>query len=109
MPVMAFHSTADPSVFYDEPSASAFPNTGPTGAATLPPAVHFWMSSAACKTISASAITATTTRDTGAGCTTDVVFYSTNGGSHAWPVTGAGFDYSASPLIVDFFKAHALP
>lgn len=109
MPVIAFHGTADPSVFYDAPSASAFLNTAPTGAAALPPAVHFWMSSALCKTIAAFQFTPSTARSSGISCSADVILYSTKGGGHAWPGPELGYDFSASPLIVDFFQAHKLP
>lgn len=108
MPVIAFHGTSDRSVLYDEPPASPYLNNRPTGAAVMPPAVHYWMSFDLCKTITALQITSATTRNACAGCSADVVFYSTNGGQHEWP-TVPDYGISASVLMVDFFKAHALP
>jgi polyhydroxybutyrate depolymerase len=109
VPIIAFHGTADPSVSYTEPTATPLPRAAPTSASTLPPVTRFWLATASCKGTSGVLFAPTTVRYLGTGCGTDVAFYAIFGGTHAWPVTGADYDFSASPLIVDFFKAHALP
>lgn len=108
MPVIAFNGTADPSVLYGEATAVPLPPGVPVSAASFPPVVRFWMASAGCKNTSSFLFARTTVRYLGTGCASDVAFYSTVAGVHAWP-TSADYGFSASVVIVDFFKAHVLP
>jgi polyhydroxybutyrate depolymerase len=109
VPIIAFHGNADLSVLYNEPTATPLPRAAPTSAASLTPAVKFWMATASCKNTSSFLFDRTTVRYLGTGCGADVAFYETFGGEHAWPTVGDNYAFSASVLIADFFKVHALP
>ncbi|MDQ6717865.1 MAG: hypothetical protein M3Z17_05910 [Gemmatimonadota bacterium] len=109
VPLIAFHGNADPSVSYTEGTATPLPRAAPASAASLPPAVKFWMATASCKNTTSILTAATTVRYVATGCGADVTFYATFGGVHAWPIVGPDYLFDASPLIVDFFQAHKLP
>ncbi|MBA3645013.1 MAG: hypothetical protein H0W63_02430 [Gemmatimonadaceae bacterium] len=109
VPLIAFHGTADPSVSYTEATATPLPRAAPAAAANLPPVVKLFMATASCVSASSVLYQRTTVRYLGTGCTGDVAFYAIFGGVHAWPIRGADFDFSASPVIADFFQAHRLP
>jgi polyhydroxybutyrate depolymerase len=109
VPIIAFNGNADPSVLYTEPTATPLPRAAPVGTAGLTPAIRFWLAAAACKSTTSLLFDRTTVRYLGTGCSTDITFYETFGGGHAWPDIGDDYAFSASALIADFFKAHALP
>lgn len=108
VPIIAFHGNADPSVAYDEPTATPLPRPAPPLTIGLTPAVRFWLATASCRGTSGRTFDRNTAQYLGTGCRADVAFYETFGGGHAWPTVGSDYEFSASVLIADFFKAHPL-
>ncbi len=108
--VVAFHGTADPTLRYgDLFVGTVFPRAAPKEADGLPLSIRFWMAANSCTRAGNFQITPHVVRTTATGCSAEVIFYSIAGGQHAWPVTGADYEISASPLIADFFAAHRRP
>jgi polyhydroxybutyrate depolymerase len=107
--VIAFHGTLDGSVPYHDPAATAFPRAAPKEAASLSPSIQFWMAENSCTHSGDVLFTPDVVRTTATGCGAQVIFYTIAGGTHAWPVLGPDYEFSASPLIADFFAAHRLP
>jgi polyhydroxybutyrate depolymerase len=111
VPVLAVHGTADTEVPYAE-DASTAPSVAATGvAASLPPSIQFWVAANGCSAGAQTRSAKDVMRTTFATCTGgEVVFYSIDGGSHAWPgdTGGSGSqppmsELQASSVITQFF------
>lgn len=115
MPLFAVHGTDDPEVAYDEVAATPPPGAVPALANTLPPAVQFWTALGKCTGGVRTAAAAHVTRTRFTTCaSTEVDFYSIEGGTHGWP-SGAVDpgnqppmnELKASVLMWQFFTRHA--
>jgi polyhydroxybutyrate depolymerase len=84
VPVIVFHGTADSEVpFAATPEATT---AGPLLPAAAPPSVRFWATTDGCQRSTARRESPHVTRIQFNACTgADVVFYSIDGGGHAWP------------------------
>lgn len=114
--VIAIHGTDDSIVPYDEGSDTP-PVAAMSGvAATLPPSVQFWISQNGCTGGTVAPYSPHVEMTTFPTCTNGagVAFYSVEGGAHGWPVlTDPASDdpdqtFSATSVIVDFFRHHVL-
>ena len=113
VPVLAIHGTADDEVPYDDDALTA-PAAPPSGvAATMPTSLQFWLARNGCSTAVISRRSAHVVRTDFTTCGGgEVVFYSIEGGTHAWPGDpgGAGSqppmsEMNASALISAFFQS----
>jgi polyhydroxybutyrate depolymerase len=111
MPVLAVHGTSDTEVPFDDPALTDPPTPLFGVATTLPPSIQFWISADGCGSGTQDQPAADVVRTSFAACTgAEVVFYTIQGGSHAWPGDpgGAGSqppmsEVLASQVITQFF------
>jgi polyhydroxybutyrate depolymerase len=114
VPVIAMHGTDDPIVPYDAGVAAPMPEMADSDMTSLPPSIQFWIAADGCESPADSSYNPSVTLTTFATCTADVAFYAIDGGVHTWPVLtdAASSDpdatVSATALIAQFFKKHAL-
>jgi polyhydroxybutyrate depolymerase len=111
VPLLAVHGTSDDQVPFDDPALTP-PPAGLFGiATTLPPSIQFWVAADGCGTGTQDRPAADVLRTAFAACSgAEVVFYTIEGGSHAWPgdAGGAGSqppmsEVQASQVIAQFF------
>lgn len=115
LPVIAFHGTADGDVPFADTLAPALRRPNPY-AVTVPPSISFWASANGCSGVSSKREGVHVLRLIYAKCRGgDVVFYTVQGGKHAWPGgnrDGTGdeptTEISASALMVAFFARHTV-
>ena len=111
VPLIAIHGTGDPTVPYDELSATPARTSVSGVGALLPPSVQFWLSVDGCAHGTSAGFAASVVRTTFTGCTgSEVLFYSITDGVHTWPVvdTMAPADpdahLTASIVIAEFLS-----
>jgi polyhydroxybutyrate depolymerase len=108
VPVIAIHGTSDSQVPYDDPALTAPSKPLTAVAATLPPSVQFWLAANGCGGGAVSRTSRDVVRTSFASCAgAEVIFYSIEGGSHAWPGAGGSqppmSELQASSVIYQFF------
>jgi polyhydroxybutyrate depolymerase len=116
VPLVAIHGTADTDVPYADRAMTASRTPLAPGLSSLPPSLGFWAQQDGCTRPFARKISANVTRTGFRGCSADVLFYSINGGQHAWPGGVADGDNGAKPTtelnasraLMLFFLAHSL-
>lgn len=116
VPLIAFHGTADDEVSYGEAPASRAAAPLLAASASLPPSVRYWAAQNGCKRLTLRRESPHVMRSQFAGCGADVLFYSIEGGGHAWPggardgASGAvpTPELRASTAMVGFFLRHPL-
>lgn len=110
--LFAVHGTSDDEVPYDDDALTDPPASLTGVAATLPPSIQFWAATDKCGTATLTKTAADVTRASFSTCTgAEVVFYSIEGGTHAWPgdMGGSGSlppmsELHTSALISQFFS-----
>lgn len=117
VPVIAFHGTDDPEVAYDD-SARTLPPRAPIAAsAGLPSSIRFWSVIDGCTGVAVRRLSPHVTRSTFGPCSgANVVFYTIDGGRHAWPggekdgSSGAepSTEIAATGTMWQFFLRHPL-
>jgi polyhydroxybutyrate depolymerase len=111
MSVLAVHGTSDDQVPFDDPALTNPPAPLFGVAATLPPSIQFWIAANGCGSGTQDRPAADVLRTAFVTCNgAEVVFYTIEGGSHAWPGDpgGAGSqppmsEVQASRVITQFF------
>ncbi|MGI8545833.1 MAG: alpha/beta hydrolase family esterase [Gemmatimonadaceae bacterium] len=108
VPLIAFHGTADDEVAFDDSAYTAPPAAPLTSAANLPPAIRFWSAVNQCKGVTRTRQAPHVTEAQFDGCAADVMFYTIEGGLHAWPGGAADGDNGAEPTGEIFASREAI-
>ncbi len=110
--LFAVHGTSDDEVPYDDAALTPPPAPVSGVGATLPPSIQFWLATNKCGGGASTRTSTDVVRTSFGTCTgAEVVFYSIEGGSHAWPGDPGGSgsrppmsELPASKLIAQFFS-----